>query len=51
MKDQESFVDNLVDIVVHKVLYDPLPLKCNRMMLALTTNSYMPKEYFSIFLS
>lgn len=44
MKDRESFVDSLVDLVVYRATYDPLPLKSNRMMLALTTNSYSFKE-------
>ena len=50
MRDRDNFVDSIVDVAVHRVLFDPLPLKNNRMMLALTTNGYRPKEYsFSYF--
>jgi len=44
MKDKESFTDTLIDVVVHKALYDPLPLRSSRMMIAMTTNSFQPKE-------
>mmetsp|Transcript_34749 Transcript_34749/g.40638 ORF Transcript_34749/g.40638 Transcript_34749/m.40638 type:complete len:858 (-) Transcript_34749:61-2634(-) len=44
MRDRDNFVDSLVDVVVHRVLYDPLPLKVNRMILAMSTNGYRPKE-------
>lgn len=51
MRDKESFVDSIVDVVVHRVLYDPLPLHNNRMMLALSTKGYRPKEYNLFLLS
>lgn len=44
MNDKDSFVESLVDVAIQRVLFDPLPLKCNRMNLILTTNSFMPKE-------
>lgn len=44
MVDRESFVDSLVDIVVYRATYDPLPLKSNRMFLVMTTNSYTVHE-------
>jgi hypothetical protein len=44
MKDPESFVDPLVDVVIHNVAYDPLPLKIHRMMLVMTTHSFAPSE-------
>ena len=48
MKDKESFVDNLVDVVVCGAPFDPLPLKSSRMMLAMTNSSQHLKEYFSL---
>ena len=45
MKEPDSFLDQLVDIIVNNVTFDPLPLKVNRMMLVMATNNYAPTQY------
>jgi hypothetical protein len=42
--DPESFVDSLVDVVIHNVDFDPLPLQNNRMFLMMSTHSKVHKE-------
>lgn len=49
MRDRDNFVDSIVDVAVHRILFDPLPLNNNRMMLAMTTSGYRPKEYLHSF--
>ena len=48
MKEPDSFVDQLVDIIVNNVTFDPLPLKVNRMMLVMATNNYAPTQYLIV---
>jgi len=41
MPNQETLVDALAEIVIHKIHYDPLPL-ANKMFLIMTLHSHKP---------